>query len=196
MPKVPIDYSRTQIYKYVCNDSSVLCEYVGSTTNWDKRKAQHKQFCNNETNPHYHLKLYEMMRANGGFDNWKMILIEDYPCKSKREACAREQYQLEQLTEKINNIRALRTEEQLKEYHTSYYQEHKEKIKEKATIYQQEHKDERKEYLKEYREKNLDKIKTHKNEKLVCECGVTCSRNNMTTHKKSKQHLTYIEGTP
>ena len=195
MPKVPIDYSRTQIYKWVCNDSSVLCEYIGHTTNWNKRKAAHKQCCNNETNKDYKLKLYEIMRAHNGFNNWKMILVEEYPCNGKREACAREQFQLEQLTEKINNIRAMRTEEQLIEYNASYYQEHKEKIKEKVKKHQKEHKEEKKEYLKEYREKNLDKIKAHKNEKLVCECGVTCSRNNMPTHKKSNHHLTYLEGT-
>jgi len=106
MPKVPIDYTKTQIYKYVCNDSSVLCEYVGHTTNWDKRKASHKEKCNDEKGKKYHLKIYEIMRANGGFNNWKMILIEDYPCKSKREAEQREQYHIDLLVEKMNTINA------------------------------------------------------------------------------------------
>ena len=140
MPKVPIDYSRTQIYKYVCNDSSVLCEYVGHTTNWDKRKAQHKQFCNNETNPHYKLKLYETMRANGGFNNWKMILVEDYPCKSKREAEQREQYHIDLLVEKINTINAF-TENQYQkkmEENPNYSKERYQKAIEKNPNHNQE----------------------------------------------------------
>jgi predicted GIY-YIG superfamily endonuclease len=44
MPKVPIDYKNTIIYKieHIEDDNLV---YVGHTTNWDRRKYQHKQRC-------------------------------------------------------------------------------------------------------------------------------------------------------
>ena len=183
MPKVPIDYSRTQIYKWVCNDSSVLCEYIGHTTNWNKRKASHKERCNQIDGKKYHLKLYEIMRANKGFDNWKMILIEDYPCKSKREAEQREQYHMDLLVEKINTIRAFQTKEQRKE-----------EMKEKRKEYVAENINKIKEQRKEYRQQNKEKTTEYKREKIVCECGVTCSRDFMYKHKRTQKHLTYLEG--
>ena len=43
MPKDTIDYSNTIIYKIYCNDSSVTDIYIGHTTNFIKRKYQHKK---------------------------------------------------------------------------------------------------------------------------------------------------------
>jgi len=65
MPKTPIDYSKTIIYKieHIENDEFV---YVGHTTCWDKRKCLHKFNCLNERSKKYNLKLYQMMRENGG----------------------------------------------------------------------------------------------------------------------------------
>ncbi len=48
MPKTKIDYSKTIIYRIVCKDLSITECYVGHTTNFTKRKCQHKNDCNNE----------------------------------------------------------------------------------------------------------------------------------------------------
>ena len=69
MPKTPIDYSNTQIYKWVCNDPNINSCYVGPTTNWVKRKASHKERCNNEKSKKYHFQIYQIMRMNGGIEN-------------------------------------------------------------------------------------------------------------------------------
>ena len=47
MPKTPMDYSKTIIYKIVCNDLSIKECYVGHTTDMTKRKCSHKYSCNN-----------------------------------------------------------------------------------------------------------------------------------------------------
>ena len=47
MPKLPIDYSKTIIYKIVCNDTNITDCYVGHTTDITRRKAHHKCSCNN-----------------------------------------------------------------------------------------------------------------------------------------------------
>jgi hypothetical protein len=39
MPKTTIDYSKTVIYKIVCNDLDVKDIYIGSTTEFTKRKC-------------------------------------------------------------------------------------------------------------------------------------------------------------
>ena len=47
MPKLPIDYSKTIIYKIVCNDTNITDCYVGHTTDFTRRKQLHKNDCNN-----------------------------------------------------------------------------------------------------------------------------------------------------
>ena len=41
MPKVPIDYQNTIIYQLKCNDDNITEVYVGSTTNFLKRRQTH-----------------------------------------------------------------------------------------------------------------------------------------------------------
>ena len=54
MPRTAVDYSKTIIYKIVCNDLNVKDIYVGSTTDFTKRKNKHKSCC--DTNSFY--KIY------------------------------------------------------------------------------------------------------------------------------------------
>ena len=86
MPKAIIDYSNTIIYKIYCKDSSINDLYVGHTTNFTKRKYQHKLSCNNGKK----LKIYDVIRSNGGWDNWDMIEIAKYECKDVVEARIKE----------------------------------------------------------------------------------------------------------
>ena len=67
MPKTPMDYSKCCIYKieHIENESLV---YVGHTTNFVKRKGQHKNNSKNEKEKAFNLKLYQMIRCNGGWD--------------------------------------------------------------------------------------------------------------------------------
>ena len=66
MPKTPIDYSKTTIYKLVNYDCPENI-YVGSTTNWVKRKQNHKESTLNPKSVKYHLKVYCTIRDNGGW---------------------------------------------------------------------------------------------------------------------------------
>ena len=61
MPKTPIDYSKTIIYKLVHKeDYDNVNVYVGSTTDFVKRKNQHKKSCNNEKDKGYNAKKYQL----------------------------------------------------------------------------------------------------------------------------------------
>ena len=42
MPKTAIDYSKTIIYKIVCNDLDITDLYVGHTTDFIRRRHHHK----------------------------------------------------------------------------------------------------------------------------------------------------------
>jgi len=165
MPKTPMDYNKTIIYKIVCNDLSIKDCYVGHTTDMTKRKYTHKCSCNNEKTKNYNLKIYQIIRENSGWDNWSMLLVEKFPCKDKYEACKREREVYEELEAKMNTFRPYITQEERKEehkeYNKQYYQEHKEESKEYNKQYHEEHKEERKEYNKQYREEHKEESKEY-----------------------------------
>ena len=153
MPKIPIDYSNCSIYKIEhIEDESLI--YVGHTTNFKQRKAQHKQRCNNENNKEFNRKLYTMMRENGGFEMFKMIEIEKYKCNDRREADKRENEVMKELKATMNKIRSFVTEEEKKQY----YEENKEKVKLHKKEYYEENKDKILKTKKEYREDNKNKL--------------------------------------
>ena len=112
MPRLPIDFSKTVIYKLVCNDLSVTELYVGSTTDFTKRKYKHKSVCKSS-----HYKVYEMIRANGDWENWSMIEIEKYPCKDGNEARARERHWYEELHATMNSQFPIRSQKEYRETH-------------------------------------------------------------------------------
>jgi hypothetical protein len=108
------DYAKTIIYKLINYDYPELV-YVGSTTNFTKRKQNHKQICLNSNNKKYNLKVYKMIRENDGWENWNMIKICDYPCNNKREADLEEDKYMTELKANMNVIRASRTQKQYNE---------------------------------------------------------------------------------
>ena len=129
MPKLPMDYSKTIIYKieHVDNDNLV---YVGHTTNWDKRKWHHKSDCNNENSNKHNYKLYKMIRENGGFEMFRIIEVERYPCKDKREAEKRECEVMKELKAVMNTYKSYITGTK-KEYQKEYKKNTAKKIKKK-----------------------------------------------------------------
>ena len=55
MPKTPIDYTKTIIYKIICLDLEIKDNYVGSTTSFLKRKQQHNKKLNSKYIQKLHL---------------------------------------------------------------------------------------------------------------------------------------------
>lgn len=140
MPKLPIDHSNTIIYKLVKNDDYDNASiYIGSTTDFIRRKNNHKSNCNCVTSKVYNQKNYQYIRENGGWGEWNMIEVEKYPCNDKREAEAREEYWRCHFNSQLNTRRAYTTDEQKKqygiEYYKKYYETHKDKILEQQKEY-------------------------------------------------------------
>jgi DNA anti-recombination protein RmuC len=205
------DYTKTIIYKLINYDYPELV-YVGSTTNFTKRKQNHKDRCLNEKNKKYNLKVYTNIRENDGWENWNMIKICDYPCNNKREAELKEDEYMTELKASLNMIRASRTQKQyqednkekIQEYAKEYRDNNKEKIKE----YNETNKEKLKEYNKEYNEKHKEKIKENKKEyyetnkstilknmkELVkCECGCEVIKKVLKRHQKTKKHISLMK---
>ena len=127
MTRKEINYLKCVIYKIVCNDLSVTDLYVGSTTDFTKRKSQHKLACKSPNELIYNRKLYNMLRENGGWENWSMVEIEKYPCNDSNESFSRERYWLERFNE-AKELRKLYNKEHIKnEHHQAIKAERNEK---------------------------------------------------------------------
>ena len=104
MPKTEIDYSNTIIYKITCKNQAIKDVYVGHTTNFVQRKHGHKQTCINNKSLNYNCKLYEVIRTNGGWDNWQMEIINFFKCADHYEARKKEQEYFVSLNATLNSI--------------------------------------------------------------------------------------------
>jgi hypothetical protein len=104
MPRKEIDYSKTVMYKIVSNDLNIRDCYVGSTTEFTKRKSSHKSICTNINSKMYNFKVYKFIRDNGNWVNWSMILIEMYPCANHLESLQRERFWCENLNATLNSL--------------------------------------------------------------------------------------------
>ena len=164
-------------YKIVCDDLPDYL-YVGSTQAFANRKYMHKSICNNENCKDYNCKIYQTIRANGGWDNWKMICIHQQEVENRRMAeKIEEDYRLE-LKANMNAKRAYRSDEDKKEYEKEHMKEYRENNTEHI-----------KEYNKEYYENN----KEYRSEKISCDCGCQIRRGDIARHKRSQKHIKLME---
>jgi hypothetical protein len=136
------------IYKLVSSDVEVKECYVGSTMNFRTRKCEHKSNCTNENSKKYNINVYQYIRANGGWDNFDMVQIEEMQFNNRRELHARERYWIETLKATLNKKVPNRTINE-------WRQDNSEHIK-------QQNKEYRKvniEHLKQWRQDNVEHIK-------------------------------------
>ena len=171
--KLP-DYSKCQMYKIVCNDINIKDCYVGHTCNWIQRKKVHKHSINYEKSNEYNGNKATFIRENGGWDNWCMILIENYPCETKLNAEQRERYWFEILEANLNSKRP----------HVTNMEKKNEKI-----IYDKQYRIDNNE-----NKKKIDKNYFEINKKIIinCECGYITNKFEFSRHKRSKIHQNYI----
>jgi len=174
MSQNKVDYSKSLIYKIVCNDTNIKNVYIGSTTNFTNRKRQHKCSCNTETTP-----LYKFIRENGGWDNFDMILVDYVPCETKLELHKIEREYIEKIQPALNHNSAYTGLTQ-EEYFKEYYEDNKETLKN---------------YQKEYRKYNKEEInKKRREEKITCDiCNTFITKQNLLKHKKTKKCLSHIK---
>jgi hypothetical protein len=182
MPRLAMDYSKTVIYKLVCKDLTIKDCYVGHTTDFTKRKYSHKSDFKNEKK--MNLKVYKMIRENGGWENWDMIEIEKYPCKDNNEARSRERYWVEKENPKLNSYKPYASKEEKKKYNIDYcyeyrkqnrqrllnekkeyYKKNKDELNKKHTSYRELNRIKINNQNKEYYKKNKDEINRIRREK-------------------------------
>jgi hypothetical protein len=84
------NFANCCIYKIISKDDNTHALYVGYTNNYEKmskcyrEKFKHKRIC-------------KFIIENGGWDNFEIIKIEDFPCSSERDASKRKRYWIKEL---------------------------------------------------------------------------------------------------
>jgi len=197
-----VNYKQGKIYKIECNVTGLI--YIGSTC----KKTLAQRMTNHRSNYKRYLngkkKYYSVFKVMKN-DDYDIILIEDYPCKSKDQLFARERYYTNEIEcvnicknqglclelgkktykQEYNQI----NKEHIKEYNREYNQINKEHIREYKQEYNQINKEHIKEYNREYREINDDCRK----KKFTCPCGGKYTCSNKSFHIKTKMHQKYLE---
>lgn len=183
-------YKNSKIYKIVNSKSNSI--YIGSTTqSLARRMSVHRAFARHE----YKCGCKKLARhmQKYGVQNFRIVLIETYPCKNKDELRAREEYWIEKLKPELNIVSAYLTKEKKKENWQKYYKQHSKKIKKRSKQWYQDNKEYAKERDSIYREKNKDKILEREEQIICCTCGFFCSYKNYARHVKSKMHFEFLE---
>ncbi len=140
-------YENGKIYKLECNG---LVYYGSTIQTLQKRLIDHICHYNIylRDNKHY-LSSFDILKLEG----YKIELVEDYPCSSKKELELREKYYITNF-ECVNKYIPKRTDKE-------YYQANKERVK----AYREANKKAINERAKSYREANRDIINRKQNEK-------------------------------
>lgn len=144
---------------------------------WKQRQATHKYNFFNLKSLAHNLKLYETIRANGGWDAIEKTPIEEYECDGTTQAHIREEHWRREYDAQLNMKRAHRTEEEHRQYNNEYLAEYRTKNRvayNAAAVV--------------FYNANRDTINQRKSEKIRCECGATICRGEKARHLRSKRH--------
>lgn len=157
------DYSKGKIYKVVNIASPNECDcYIGSTCNsLSKRFSVHKKDSKQQRNQN--IVLYQKFHELG-VENFRIVLLEEFPCKKSEQLRAREEYHRQKIGAAYNMMRALATKQDISQDKKDKYQENKERICEKVKQYRMSNKEKVAATDKKYYEANKDKINQYKKE--------------------------------
>jgi hypothetical protein len=209
-----LNYNQSSIYKLFCKDLNITEIYIGSTTNFIRRRLEHRKNSNSNGNKDKSaMRLYKFIKANGFWGNWEMVLLETYNCDNKIELQTRERYWIEELKPKLNSQIPGRTQ---KEYRTEnkdkialiskeYRTKNKDKIAIRDRNYRKNNKTKIDILTKEYNKKNKDKISLRKKLKynknkgkikiIKCGCGSSYKgfcKSKINNHEKSEKHQKWL----
>tara|TARA_R110000868_G_scaffold392634_1_gene663358 strand:+ start:523 stop:1134 length:612 start_codon:yes stop_codon:yes gene_type:complete len=197
-----VNYQEGLIYKIAHKYSPYV--YIGSTTNFNRRKATHKHRSNTRKE-----KLYQTIRELGGWDNFEMVLVKKCPCNDKLELTAIE-FEYQQLFDANMNMSSAssgldfsdsdymkkyyeKNNVKLSKYNKKYREENCEELKKKSKEYYEKNREKlcknNRDIGTQYREKNREKIREKGKEKIECECGCVVTYSNIIKHRKSQRHI-------
>ena len=189
-------YSEGKIYKIHCNETGE--DYYGSTTySLQFRLNSHKSKLNA-----VHRCVSKQIIERG---NFKIELVENYPCKTRKELYTRERYYIDNF-QCINHVVPTRTRQEYKEHHKEKYKEYNSKwckdhknylndIRKERYKTDDDYKQKQNERASKYYQENKEKVLERLMCRYVCECGKESLVANKSRHEKTKHHQKFITQT-
>ena len=177
-------YQKEKIYKIISSQTTDV--YYGSTIQaklsyrMAKHRANYRSWINGEC---AYTTSYEVVK----FEDANIILVESFPCNSKDELTAREQYYIDN-HDCVNKQKAW-TGLSKKEYLQKYHSNNRHKVK----AYREKHREELNRYDREHYPERREKVLAKKREKFLCECGKTISVGFKAKHVRNQTHLNLIK---
>jgi len=180
------NYKDGKVYRLDCLTTNKV--YIGSTCykNLSQRLSDHVSKFKRWKNGLKKNTITSFQIIEQG--NYKISLIELFPCDSKDELTARESHYIRTI-DCINKVIPDRT---IEEYRPQYYEKNKEIIKERSKKYREEHQDKLKEYFKIYTQEHADKIKKRRSITFKCSCGSIIQIDEKSRHERSQKHQSKI----
>ena len=97
-----VNYNNALIYCITLNNSEQYL-YIGSTTDFKSRLYVHKHRSMNKKSEYYDDLLYEKIRDYGGWPQWTMHILEEYPTNTKGELQKHERFLIESMNANLNS---------------------------------------------------------------------------------------------
>jgi len=167
------NYNQGKIYKLISTETDNV--YVGSTSlNYlSSRLVCHRaDYARWLARKYSYVSSFEIVK----YEDCKIILLENFPCDSKDQLTAREQYWIDTTPECVNNRKA-NTGLSIDEYQKQYNQLPKFKAM-------------KKQYYQQPKIKAM--TKKYNQMQIKCVCGSICIRNAYSRHTKSQTHEDFV----
>ena len=138
--------------------------YIGHTTNFKKRKADHRCNTYNENSPKYNFRIYQAIRENHG--EFGMIQLYKIPEEQISNTLKIEQSYIDFHNAELNSMRAYQSREDRLAY--------------------------LRDYGHQYSKQNKALIKSKRHKVVICECGASININNIAKHRKTANHKSIL----
>ena len=179
-------YNKTVFYKIVCKDENIKDLYVGHTTDFKERLRNHKSCCCNPHSKQYTYRIYTFIRENGGWDNFKMVIVEERNMNNKKEAEDHERYLINILEANLNSCIPGRNKQ---ESDKQYRIKNKDRIQEAKHLTYLKHKEVIKDKNSEYYVRHKEEIKHHMSKPYECpHCKLCIQWSAKARHERSNKH--------
>jgi hypothetical protein len=100
------------VYKLCCDGINDF--YIGSSFDMKERKLKHKSDCNNAKCKQYNYKVYQYIRDNGGYENWKYEILVEKEFENKTDLLIKEKECIKLLRPLLNSNNPYQTKEERK----------------------------------------------------------------------------------
>jgi len=169
--------------------------YIGYTTNFTKRKYQHKKNLTDLSK--INLPLYKTINENGGWENVYIGLLEYGEYDNLKDVYIRERELIDFHKSTLNGHLPSKIDinysDNPKEYKAKWFQDYKNNNPDEYNEKVKKYNEMRKEYKAKWHQENKDRLNIKGKELVRCDiCNIELAKYSLWHHNKSKSHLKNI----